>query len=141
MDLVPSAGENSAAPSKFSSMACVLIVDDEPLIRWSVAESLEPAGHQVLEAGTAKEALQSFDQTAQLIDVAILDLRLPDSSDLGLMRRIWEVAPQCRIILMTAYGTPELLDEALRAGAHGVLDKPFDMTRMVSLVNDALAQK
>lgn len=122
-------------------MACVLIVDDEPLIRWSVAESLEPVGHQVLEAGTAKEALQSFDQTSQPIDVAILDLRLPDSSDLGLMRRIWEVAPQCRIILMTAYGTPELLDEALRAGAHGVLDKPFDMARMVSLVNDALAQK
>jgi DNA-binding NtrC family response regulator len=122
-------------------MACVLIVDDEPLIRWSVAESLEAAGHLVVEAGTAQEALQCFEKPSQPIEVAVLDLRLPDSSDLGLMHRIWQVAPRCRIILMTAHGTPEILDEALRAGARGAIGKPFDMTRVVSLVNEALADR
>ena len=122
-------------------MACVLIVDDEPLIRWSVAESLEAAGHRVVEAGTAREALQFFEKPPQPIDVAVLDLRLPDSSDLGLMRRIRELAPQCRIIMMTAHGTPEILDEAMQAGARGVLGKPFDMALIISLVNEALDSK
>jgi DNA-binding NtrC family response regulator len=141
MAVVPAAGENSAAPAKFSSMACVLIVDDEPLIRWSVAESLEAAGHHIVEAGTAQEALQRLADPSRPIDVAVLDLRLPDSNDLGLMQQIWQVAPRCRIILMTAHGTAELLEEALQAGANAVLSKPFDMTRIVSAVNDAIERK
>jgi DNA-binding NtrC family response regulator len=118
-------------------MASVLIVDDEALIRWSVAESLESAGHDVLEAGTAAEALRLMDSNHDDIGVAVLDLRLPDSSDLGLLRRIRQSAPACRIILMTAHGTPEMLDEAIGWGAFAVLTKPFDMDSVVSLVDRA----
>ncbi len=120
-------------------MGTVLIVDDEALIRWSLAESLEAAGFGVIEAGSAREALQRVADRSGTITVAVLDLKLPDSSDLGLFRRIQEIAPDCRIILMTAHGTPELLDEARRAGAFGALSKPFDMTRIVGLVRDAVA--
>jgi DNA-binding NtrC family response regulator len=121
-------------------MASVLIVDDEALIRWSVAESLESAGHAVLEAGTAAEALRLVGTGNGGIKVAVLDLRLPDSNDLGLLRRIRESAPDCRVILMTAYGTPEILDEAIRSGAFAVLTKPFDMSSVVSLVDQASAR-
>lgn len=118
-------------------MGSVLIVDDEPLIRWSVAETLEAEGHSVLEAGSARDALNHFSTPAADIAVAVLDLRLPDSSDLGLLRRIRQLAPKCRIILMTAYGTPDILEEARRDGAIEVLGKPFDMSRVVSLVREA----
>lgn len=120
-------------------MAAVLIVDDEALIRWFVAESLETSGHQILEAGSAREALAYFERGAAPVAVVVLDLKLPDSSDLGLLRRIQQLAPACRIILMTAHGTPELLDEALRAGAFAVLPKPFEITKVQALVADALA--
>ena len=120
-------------------MGIVLIVDDEALIRWSVAESLEAAGFGVVEAGSAREALQQVTGHPGHIAVAVLDLKLPDSSDLGLLRRIREIDPDCRIILMTAHGTPEIMDEARRAGAFGALSKPFDMTRIVGLVRDAVA--
>ncbi|HUG92987.1 MAG TPA: response regulator [Planctomycetaceae bacterium] len=120
-------------------MPAVLVVDDEALIRWSVAESLESAGFRVLEAGTAREALDHFNGHTDGTCVVLLDLRLPDSDDLGLLRRIHEIAPQCRIILMTAHGTPEILEEALLAGAYSVLGKPFDMTRIVGLVREAAA--
>jgi DNA-binding NtrC family response regulator len=120
-------------------MAAVLIVDDEALIRWSVAESLEAAGYRVLEAGTARDALQILERDAAGVSVAVLDLKLPDSSDLGLLRRVREVAPACRIVLMTAHGTADILDEALRLGAYHVLGKPFDMSRVVGVVRDALA--
>jgi DNA-binding NtrC family response regulator len=120
-------------------MGTVLIVDDEALIRWSVAESLEAAGFGVVEASNAREALKQVSDRPNGISVAVLDLKLPDSSDLGLLRRIREMAPRCRIILMTAHGTPEIMDEARRAGAFSALSKPFDMTRIVGLVRDAVA--
>lgn len=119
-------------------MPSVLVVDDEALIRWSVAETLEAAGYKVLEAGSAREALQRFSESGDAIVVAVLDLRLPDCSDLALLRRIREIAPDCKVILMTAYGTTEILEEARRAGAVNVLGKPFDMTRVVGLVNSAV---
>lgn len=121
-------------------MASVLIVDDEALIRWSVAESLESAGHAVVEAASAAEALRLVDSGSHGIGVALLDLRLPDSSDLSLLRRIRQSAPECQIILMTAHGTPDVLDEALHAGAFAVLTKPFDMNSVVSLVDRAHAK-
>jgi DNA-binding NtrC family response regulator len=120
-------------------METVLIVDDEALIRWSVAETLEAAGFGVIEAGTAREALAQVNSRTDDIRVAVLDLRLPDSSDLGLLRRIREVSPHCQIILMTAHGSPEILDEARRAGAFSAISKPFDMARIVGLVRDARA--
>jgi DNA-binding NtrC family response regulator len=119
-------------------MAHVLVVDDEALIRWSVAESLEAAGHRVAEAGSAREALDFF-SAGMPPTVVVLDLKLPDSDGLGLLRRIRDLAPACRIILMTAHGTPEVLDEARRAGAFDVLSKPFDMARVVGIVRDATA--
>jgi DNA-binding NtrC family response regulator len=120
-------------------MAAVLIVDDEALIRWFVAESLETSGHQILEASSAHEALAYFENGSAPVAVVVLDLKLPDSSDLGLLRRIQQLAPSCRIILMTAHGTPDILDEALRAGAFAVLPKPFEITKVQSLVASALA--
>lgn len=121
----------------YSPMSLILIVDDEALIRWSVAETLEAAGFQTVEASSAGEALRQFD-TAGDISLVVLDLKLPDSSDLGLLRQIRQRAPDCRIILMTAHGTPDILDEAIRLGAHGVLEKPFDLARFADMVEQTL---
>jgi DNA-binding NtrC family response regulator len=119
--------------------APVLIVDDEALIRWFVAEGLEGAGFRVLEAGTAAEALKYFEEGRERVDVVLLDLRLPDSHDLGLLRKIRERCPSCRIILMTAHGTPEILEEAIVAGAFKILGKPFDINHAVGLIREATA--
>ena len=116
----------------------VLIVDDEALIRWSVAETLVSEGYRVLEAGSARETLQRFAEAGSSIGLVVLDLRLPDCADLTLLQRIRELAPTCPVILMTAYGSSDMLDEAGRSGAVGVLAKPFDMTRVAGLVHAAL---
>lgn len=113
----------------------ILIVDDEALIRWSLAESLEEAGFTTSEAGSAAEAIKLLDGNG--FAVILLDLHLPDSSDLALLRRIRQIAPGARVIVMTAYGTPEILAEARQLGAVNTLNKPFDMVRIVGLVRDA----
>jgi DNA-binding NtrC family response regulator len=117
-------------------MHTILVVDDEPLIRWAVREGLEEAGYAVIEAGSAREALASI-QTGSPVDVALLDIRLPDSDDLGLLRRVRQGAPACRVIMMTAHGTPELLAQAMTEGAFGTLSKPFDMSGMITMVRAA----
>jgi DNA-binding NtrC family response regulator len=119
----------------------VLVVDDEALIRWSLAESLTNAGYHVLEAPDRQSALRFFDKMPEGVCVVLLDLRLPDSQDLSLLRRIREMAPQCQIIMMTAHGTPELVEEALASGAFQVVDKPFDLDLMIGLVRQALASR
>ena len=119
-------------------MPTVLIVDDEPLIRWAVREGLESAGYTVVEAGSAREALGSLAAGAGDVAVALLDLKLPDSDDLSLLRRVRQAAPDCRVIMMTAHGTAEVLAEALREGAVATIAKPFDLARVVRTVDDAV---
>jgi DNA-binding NtrC family response regulator len=117
-------------------MQTVLVVDDEPLIRWAIREALEDAGYVVVEAGTAREALAQLTRSGP-VAVALLDLRLPDCNDLTLLRGVRRDAPSCRIVMMTAHGTPELMAEAIRAGAFSTVSKPFDLARVVGLVQAA----
>jgi DNA-binding NtrC family response regulator len=118
-------------------MLTILVVDDEPLIRWAVREGLETAGYAVVEAGSAREAMASLAGEAVGASVALLDLKLPDSDDLSLLRRVRQTVPGCRVIMMTAHGTPEILAEAIREGAVATIAKPFDLARVVGLVDDA----
>jgi DNA-binding NtrC family response regulator len=104
----------------------VLVVDDEPLIRWSIAETLGAAGHQVVEAEDAASALRSVHDHPGP-DLVLLDFRLPDSNDLGLLAQIRQLAPGAVVVMMTAFGTPDVTAGALRLGASRVLNKPFNM--------------
>lgn len=115
----------------------VLIVEDEALIRWSIAETLAQRGHEVLEATTAKAAVEALAGAANAIDVVLLDLRLPDSSDLGLLTTVRRLRPGCAVVVITAHSTPEVVRAALALGAHSVVSKPFDMRAIESYVLDA----
>lgn len=130
-------GKSSGDPGKIPTRR-VLVVDDELLIRWSLNEGLAKAGYDVLEAEDARSALACFEPGAPALSAVVLDLRLPDSADLGLLRRIRELAPGTPVIMMTAYGSAETRDEAIRLGAWQVVSKPFDLHQLVSLVDAAL---
>jgi len=111
----------------------VLVVDDEPLIRWSISETLGAAGHQVTEAQDAASALQALADVRKP-ELVLLDFRLPDSSDLGLLAQIRQLAPAATIIMMTAFGTPDVTAGALKLGAVMVLNKPFNMHDLEDIV-------
>ena len=116
----------------------VLLVDDEPLIRWAVTETLTQAGHSVVEAGDGASAIRAMHDAAP-IDVVLLDLRLPDSDDLGLLTNIRRQSPSTAVVLMTAHGTRETTDEALALGAYEVMAKPFDLARVETVLCKAHA--
>ena len=111
----------------------VLVVDDEPLIRWSLAETLEQSGHTVVEAGDGQSAIRSVSD-GEPFDVVLLDYRLPDSNDLNLLATIRKLAPGSAVIMMTAFGTPEVMTGALKLGAYQVIPKPFEIHEVAALV-------
>jgi len=96
----------------------ILVVDDELLIRWSLSEALTAAGYAVVEGRDAAEARQAIRDQDHKPDVVVLDYRLPDSNDLGLLTTIRHEAPTVPVILMTAYGTAEVVKGALDLGAY-----------------------
>lgn len=112
----------------------VLVVEDESLIRWAVAEALRAAGHGVLEAPDAATALRIVAEAAQPVDAVLLDLRLPDSSDLSLLAAIRRHTPTTAVVMMTAHGTPEDAAGARALGAFDVVEKPFDVEQIERLV-------
>ena len=115
----------------------VLVVDDEPLIRWSIAEILQHRGHTVVQAPSANGALAVMNDLKEPIDVVLLDLRLPDSDDLKMLTEVRRRMPHSAVILMMSYVTPELAQDALQLGAQRVIGKPFDMDDVETLVRSA----
>lgn len=115
----------------------VLVVDDEALIRWSVSEGLAEAGWLVRQAANGAEARAVADELAGQPFVILLDLRLPDVNDLSLVHDLRARHPQVPLILMTAYGTHDQTVMARRAGVVGVVDKPFDIGRVVTIIDEA----
>ena len=120
--------------AKYSASLRVLIVDDEPLIRWSMAEILADAGHVTIEATDGAAAIRAVSQP---VDVILLDYRLRDSNDLTLLSTLKRLAPDSAIVIMTTSGTPDVTMEALRLGAHRVLAKPFELHDLAALVGHA----
>jgi len=136
---------DDTCPRDFSLMAkvfpnlSVLVVDDESLIRWSLAQTLMEQGHVVREAADGRGAMEVLQQSMVPFDVIMLDYRLPDTTALQLLEPIRALSPESRVVLMTAYGTPEISAEALRLGAVCVVHKPVDMHDVGDLVARAYA--
>jgi DNA-binding NtrC family response regulator len=109
-------------------------VDDEQLLLWAIAETLRSRGMEVDEASNAKEALRALTSAGCAPQAVLLDLNLPDSHDLGLVRMVRRLVPAARVFLMTAFGSPEIRDEARQLGVVDIIDKPFDFTALDGLV-------
>lgn len=129
------------SPSTVVKPLRVLVVEDENLIRWAVAETLTDAGHRVIEAPDAATALRAVGQTSEPFDVVLLDFRLPDSDDLSLVEHIRQQAPSSAIVMMTAHGTQQTTEAAKVLGVYDVVAKPFDVRVLEDVIVKAYQAK
>lgn len=116
-------------------MPTVLVVDDEQLIRWSLAERLKADGLHIVEAGTAHEALERFGPD---VDLVLLDYRLPDGDGLRVLKKMKAAQPDVPIILLTAFSSIETAVEAMKQGAYHYANKPFNLDEIALVVGKAL---
>jgi len=112
--------------------APLLLVEDTQSLQVLYRSVLVRAGHEVASATTASDALRLFAQSE--INIVLLDLVLPDRDGLSLMKDMLDLRPDTAVIVMTAHGSVGRAVEAMRAGAHEFLVKPFDEARLLSAV-------
>lgn len=110
----------------------VLLVDDHPDVRTTLAEFLEQLGHRAVHAGSGNEALAQIRQSRP--DLVLSDLRMPGMSGLELLRAIEGLDDPPPLALMTAFGDADTAIEALRQGAVDYLRKPIDVRELHRLV-------
>jgi two-component system nitrogen regulation response regulator GlnG len=119
------------------SVGTLLVADDEESIRWVLERALTARGHRVLTAPNGAAALETL--RAHDVDVALVDIRMPDLSGLDLLSRVRDEEIDTLLIIMTAQNTMGNAIEATKRGAYDYLTKPFDLEQVGLLVGRALA--
>ena len=115
--------------------AHVLVADDEALILSSLRGVLLQEGFEVTVASSGEQAWQHFVKARP--DVVLLDLILGDITGIEVLRRIRQLSPETKVILISAHATLEQAVEAMKLGGYDFIRKPFELEEIVTTVRNA----
>jgi len=117
----------------------VALIDDDPPVRLSLAQTLDLAGFQVQAHESAEDALAAI--RPGFLGAVITDVRLPGMDGTQLLARLKAMDPAIPVILITAHGDVGMAVEAMRAGAYDFIEKPFAPERLVDVATRALERR
>jgi len=124
------------ATGEETAKAKILVVDDDPGIRHLLQLHLSSANYHVTLTETSSEALEKA--TAEIFDLAIVDLRIGDEDGIVLLEQLLHIQPTLPVIIATAHATIESAVEATKKGAYDYLTKPFEATDLLHRIEQAL---
>ncbi len=114
----------------------VLIIDDDELFAASLSDYLSAKGYKVSSARTGKEGMTVFEREQPAL--VLLDQKLPDMEGIDACRKILELDPRTKVILVTAYATVRCAVDAIKAGAFNYLSKPFELDELLIIMDLAV---
>jgi DNA-binding NtrC family response regulator len=117
----------------------VLVVDDDAAMLRALDKVLSGEGATVTRAAETAEAVDILTRREKNIDLVITDLRMPFVTGMTLIYAIHEIFPSLPVLVLTAFGSPELKTECLKQGAAAFLEKPLDTLRLLAAIQGALA--
>jgi len=127
---------NSSPPSP---KACILLVDDEPMVRKMLETFLTSQNYKIICASGGVEALAIIEQQQCAIDLMITDIRMPDMNGIRLLEAVRQLIPTLPVLLMTGYTDFDLIVEGLKQRAFDLLFKPIDFEQLNWCISKALA--
>lgn len=119
-------------------MSRILLVEDDLNTRLGLSEILREDGYDV---EVAEDAASAFNKMETGIDLILSDFRLPDISGIELHKRIRESHPDVRTIIMTAYSSPELYQQAKNVGVLRWITKPLNIEQLLLFIREALKEQ
>jgi DNA-binding response OmpR family regulator len=131
--------ERTPASAHIQASAHILVIDDEPAARLSLAELLSLEGYEVTAAASGEEALERLPDGP--FDLAIVDLKMPGMDGLQVVEVLQEQSANTVIIMLTAHGTLETAVQAMRQGAHDYLLKPANVNEIMQSVKAGLDKR
>jgi len=120
-------------------MRRILVVDDESLMREFISESLSSQNYDVDPAENGVRALELMN--TEVYDLILTDFKMPKVTGMDVLRKAREKMPDCKVVIMTAYGTIENAVEAMKLGAFDYITKPFGVDEVSLIVRRALEFK
>ena len=112
----------------------ILMVEDQATIRRMTSRMLSSMGYCILEASNGQEGLDLFRSRQEDIALVILDLTMPVMDGRDVFYRIREIKPSVKVIFMSGYPRPDLVDELLGEGIAGFLQKPFPIDELSDMI-------
>lgn len=116
----------------------ILIVDDDAAMLRALEKVLRDEGWAVIPALAAAEAVEILMRRLKKVDLVITDLRMPFIEGTTLLYAIHKIFPSIPVIILTAFGNPDIRAECLRHGAAAFLEKPMDSERLLAIINGVL---
>lgn len=110
----------------------ILVVDDNPDMTRTLADILSALDYEVMIAGDGNEALNLARDHE--FDFALMDIIMPGMNGVDIMKQIKLLQPKMKVLIMTGYSISDLVDEARRAGADHIINKPFEPEVLIALL-------
>jgi len=114
----------------------IMVVEDEPIVRFGIRDYLESRGFDVDEAASLEQARAVYQRTRP--DAVVLDYLLPDGNALDLLKELHETDPQMPVIVLTGHGSIDLAVRAIKEGAEQFLTKPVELPALAVIIDRAL---
>jgi len=117
----------------------ILVVDDQLSERETLQAILEEKGYRVATAKDGAEAIETV--KSRHYDIILLDVRMPGMDGLETFEQVKKIDPEATVIMMTAYTQEDLLKRAVSEGVYTCIHKPFDMDKLMGLVENIVKEK
>src|SRR5512139_3888475 len=117
----------------------ILIVDDDEVMRETLSDVLRKRGYEIFSVGSGNGALSMIKKS--IIDLILLDMRLPDIDGLEVLKKIKEFDTEILVIMMTAYSDVQTAVSSMKSGAYDYINKPFELDELKLLIEKGLETK
>jgi two-component system, NtrC family, response regulator AtoC len=117
----------------------ILIVDDDGVMQETLSDVLRKRGYEIFSVGSGTAALSMIKKN--VIDLILLDMRLPDIDGLEVLKKIKELDTEILVIMMTAFSDVQTAVSAMKSGAYDYINKPFELEELKLLIGKGLETK